>query len=394
VVGAGALGLSSALHLALLGRDVVVVDQADAGSQASGRAAGLFKCIQADEVRSALARRSIERALTFADWTGVPLPVQRSGSIAIARTDRHAAVLADEVEDSRRWGAEILDLEASDLHARSSFYRPSGPERMWWCPGDVYIEEPMSLVEAYLAACRGLGVEVREREEVIGVDVAAGEIAAVHTTSGRIEAGTLVDAAGAWTARVARLAGAWLPIAPIRHQLLITQPSAEVDPGDPIVRVVDSAVYIRPARGGLMLGGFEADPLPIEPGRGFGTDDVPLDLGVLRRMADAVQAEIPAMRDAPVAEHRGGMFTMVPDGRFLAGPVPGVDGLWVASGCNGSGFSSSLGIGEALAAQIAGVPSFVDLTPLAPARHSRMEDDELVKAAIWQYAHYYDPADA
>ena len=394
MVGAGALGLSSALHLALLGRDVVVVDQADAGSQASGRAAGLFKCIQADEVRSALARRSIERALTFADWTGVPLPVQRSGSIAIARTDRHAAVLADEVEDSRRWGAEILDLEASDLHARSSFYRPSGPERMWWCPGDVYIEEPMSLIEAYLAACRGLGVEVREREEVIGVDVAAGAIAAVHTTSGRIEAGTLVDAAGAWTARVARLAGAWLPIAPVRHQLLITPPSAEVDPGDPIIRVVDSAVYIRPARGGLMLGGFEADPLPIEPDGGFSTDDVPLDLGVLRRMADAVRGEIPALREAPVAEHRGGMFTMVPDGRFLAGPVPGVDGLWVASGCNGSGFSSSLGIGEALAAQITGAPSFVDLTPLAPARHSRMEDDDLVKAAIWQYAHYYDPADS
>src|SRR5215470_10417348 len=124
------MGLSVALHLALLGQDVVVVDRAEAGSQASGRAAGLFKCIQADEVRSALARRSIERAMTFADWTGVPLPVQASGSIAIARTERHAAVLATEVADSRRWGAEILDLDPSDLPARSSFYRPSGSERI------------------------------------------------------------------------------------------------------------------------------------------------------------------------------------------------------------------------------------------------------------------------
>src|SRR5262249_51929107 len=371
VVGAGALGLSTALHLALLGRNVVVVDRAEAGSQASGRAAGLFKCVQADEVRSALARRSIERALTFADWTGVPLPVQRSGSIAVARTDRHAAVLATEVEDSRRWGAEILDLDASELPARSSFYRPSGSERIWWCPGDIYIEEPMSLVEAYLAACRGLGVEVREREEVIGVDVAAGAIAAVHTTSGRIEAGTLVDAAGAWSARVARLAGAWLPIAPVRHQLLITEPSAEVDPGDPIVRVVDSAVYIRPARGGLMLGGFEADPLPVDVSResaSFSTDDGPLDLGVLRKLSDQVAAEAPVAVSAPVAEHRGGLFTMSPDGRFMAGPVPGVDGLWVASGCNGSGFSSSLAIGEALASWITSGAAPGGMEALAPGR--------------------------
>ena len=50
-----------------------------------------------------------------------------------------------------------------------------------------------------------------------------------------------------------------------------------------------------------------------------------------------------------VATHRGGLFTMTPDGRFVAGPVLEVPGLWVASGCNGSGFSSSLAIGEALA---------------------------------------------
>jgi glycine/D-amino acid oxidase-like deaminating enzyme len=43
----------------------------------------------------------------------------------------------------------------------------------------------------------------------------------------------------------------------VRHQLLITEPTAQVDPADPIIRVVDAAVYLRPARGGLMFGGFE-----------------------------------------------------------------------------------------------------------------------------------------
>ena len=59
--------------------------------------------------------------------------------------------------------------------------------------------------------------------------------------------------------------------------------------------------------------------------------------------------EVPLAAGVPVAEHRGGLFTMSPDGRFVAGPVPDVSGLWIASGCNGSGFSSSPAIGEALA---------------------------------------------
>jgi glycine/D-amino acid oxidase-like deaminating enzyme len=80
VIGAGALGLSTALHCALAGRSVVVVERWTAGSQASGRAAGLFKSVQADELRTRLARRSIEKAVSFADWAGVPLEVARPGA--------------------------------------------------------------------------------------------------------------------------------------------------------------------------------------------------------------------------------------------------------------------------------------------------------------------------
>ena len=70
VIGAGALGLSTALHCAMAGRSVAVVERHTAGSQASGRAAGLFKSVQADELRTRLARRSIAKAITFADWAG------------------------------------------------------------------------------------------------------------------------------------------------------------------------------------------------------------------------------------------------------------------------------------------------------------------------------------
>ena len=107
VIGAGALGLSTALHCALLGRSVIVLDRRAPGSQASGRAAGLFKSVQGDEIRTRLARRSIEKARSFADWAGVPLPVAQSGSLLVARSPGHKALLAAEAAQSRGWGVAL-----------------------------------------------------------------------------------------------------------------------------------------------------------------------------------------------------------------------------------------------------------------------------------------------
>jgi len=404
VIGAGALGLSTALHCALLGRSVVVLERDTAGSQASGRAAGLFKSVQADELRTIIARRSMDRALSFGDWAGVPLEVTRSGSFLVARTDAHRAYLRTEARYSAGWGVDVTEAAPGTLAEAVSYYQGDGTELALWCPEDCYIEEPMSLVTAMAAACVKLGVEVAEGEPVAeiglagrGTDAGAGRGAEVRTARRSIHAGVVVDAAGAWTRQVAELPGADVAVTPVRHQLLITEPapaSAAVSAAQPIVRVVDAAVYLRPARGGLMLGGFEADPVPVDPRArpaSFRTGDLELDLDVLTKMAGQVASEVPLAGELPVAEHRGGLFTMTPDGRFVAGPVPDAPGLWVASGCNGSGFSSSLALGEALAAWICDVPGRLDISALAPARFGALTDEALISAGTWQYAHYYDP---
>jgi glycine/D-amino acid oxidase-like deaminating enzyme len=73
----------------------------------------------------------------------------------------------------------------------------------------------------------------------------------------------------------------------------------------------------------------------------------------------------------------------------VLGPVPDVPGLWVASGCNGSGFSSSLALGEALAQWIAGTPG--EVAALGPGRFGLLTDEALIRDGVWQYEHYYDP---
>ena len=394
VIGAGAFGLSTALHCALLGRFVIVVERDTAGSQASGRAAGLFKSVQADELRTWLARRSIDLAVSFGDWAGAELPVARSGSFLVARTRQHRAYLLSEAARSQAWGADVREAAPLDLARRVSYYHGSAAEFVLWCPEDVFIEEPMSLVRAYLAACVAHGVEVLESEEAVSLPVSGGRVTGVETTARSITAGlAVVDAAGAWVRQVADLAGGRVAVAPVRHQLLITEPSAELDPAEPITRVADAAVYLRPARGGLMFGGFETGPQPVDPRAqppSFRTGDVPLDLGVLRKLAAQVADEAPLASAGPVAEHRGGLFTMSPDGRFVVGPVPDVPGLWIASGCNGSGFSSSPAIGEALAGWITGGEP-VGLAALSPGRFPPLTEELLIEKGSWQYAHYYDP---
>ena len=351
IIGAGALGLSTALHCAIAGRSVIVVERETAGSQASGRAAGLFKSVQADELRTRLARRSIDLAVSFGDWAGVPLPVTRSGSYLVARTGAHREYLRTEASQSAGWGVALREADASEIADKVSYYEQSASTTFaLWCPEDVYIAEPIELINAYVAAARLRGVEVLEHESVTAITLSGREVAGVETSRRSITCPVVVDAAGAWTRQVAEFAGAAVALAPVRHQLLITEPT-DISQADPIVRVVDAAVYLRPARGGLMVGGFETGPLAFDVSAP--PAETPLDRAVLDGLAEHVGSEVPMAR-RPVAEHRGGMFTMSPDGRFVLGSVPDVPGLWVASGCNGSGFSSSPALGEALAGQITG----------------------------------------
>jgi len=398
VVGAGAFGLSTAFHLARLGvRRVALVDRFAPASQTSPRAAGLFKLIQADETRTRLASLSIQKVTRFREETGVPLEIVRSGSLMVARTPEHAGFVRGEARQSQAWGVDVRLVDGVEAHRLMPFLEAQGLLAACYTPGDVYVEEPSSLLEAYLEACRRQGVTLVPDTPVTGIQVNRGHVEGVVTRGGEIRTPIVVDAAGAWSRAVAELAGVRAPVVPVRHQLFITEPIAGMRPDYPIVRVVDTAVYVRPARGGLMLGGFEADPMPVDPlVQGFSVNDVPLDMEVLTRLAGTVTHQVPAIRKTAVREHRGGLFTMTSDGTFLVGPAPEVRGFWSATGCNGSGFSFSPAIGQVLAEWITtGTPS-IDLSALQPARFAgtALDDERLRATAVWQYAHYYDPAPA
>ena len=124
---------------------------------------------------------------------------------------------------------------------------------------------------------------------------------------------------------------------------------------------------------------------------GFDIAQLDLDLGVLRALVDEVIEHFPVLRTARVAVHRGGAPTMTPDGRPILGRVPGLDGLYVASGCCVGGLSLSPAAGRALADLIVDGKSDPDLGPLSVERfRGRWEDAaDLEAACVGQYARRY-----
>jgi 4-methylaminobutanoate oxidase (formaldehyde-forming) len=297
------------------------------------------------------------------------------------------------VEGGQAQGLDIALVTHREAHELAPFLQPERALAIWYTASDLYLE-PGDLPRAYLRAAQRLGATVLPHTPAIAIGTRAGSVERVVTVQGEIETPVVVDTAGAWTRIVAQMADVQVPLAPTRHQLYITEPLPGIRVEQPIVRVLDYNIYVRPERGGLMVGGYEPDPLQVD-GRSLSTDfqisDLALDITPLRRLSELVYDEFPLLRTARVAELRGGLPTMTPDGRHIVDQVPAVAGFFVASGCCVGGLSISPAVGAVLADWVVdGKPPF-DLSPLRLDRFGAFAQDEeqLRQACLWRYAHHY-----
>jgi 4-methylaminobutanoate oxidase (formaldehyde-forming) len=394
IIGSGSFGSSLAYHLAAAGQtDVVLVEKFEIASQTSPRAAGLTQQIRSSKNLARMAMLAVRKITRFAEETGEPMAYFQSGSVKMARTARDAAQLRAEIAHGTEIGLEIREIDAADLAELAPYAKPAGVEMLWFTPSDVFLE-PVQLPRGYAAAAAKRGATIRTGTAVTRILRDGDRVTGVETTNGTIHAPVVVDAAGAWARGIAAEAGIHVPVVPVRHQLMITAPIPGVLPSMPICRVVDTNVYVRPDKGGLMLGGYEDAPWPFDLAgqpETFQVTDLELDLDVLRKLASTVQEIFPAFQTTPVAEHRGGLPTMTIDGKQIVGPVPNAPGLFVASGCCVGGLSISPAIGQLLSELILTGQSSLPLGELAIDRFGPGLDDpdRLRELAVACYAGMY-----
>jgi glycine/D-amino acid oxidase-like deaminating enzyme len=381
VVGSGAFGASAAYHLARRGARVAVLDRAALASQTSPRAAGLSSQVRATPALTKLAQRAVVKLGAFTEETAQPLRFTQSGALKIARSERDAEQLAREVARGAAAGVPIEFVSVAEARQRLPILGERGIVAITWSSTDCNVE-PSELPLGYCRAAEKLGAVMLPHTPALGFEIGAGGIEGVRTPSGTIATHMVVDAAGGWARLVATQLGGALAVVPTRHQLLITEPIPGVGPEFPIARVIDANVYVRHERGGLMLGGYEPDPLQLDMTSlppSFDIAELPLDIEVLWALARRVSEQFPIFQDPAirVAEHRGGLPTLTTDDRYLAGPLPGVAGAWVMSGCCVGGLSVSPALGEAMAEwMLDGTPS-LDLSEISTARFAGRDLDEV-----------------
>jgi 4-methylaminobutanoate oxidase (formaldehyde-forming) len=393
VIGSGAFGSAAAYHLARRGAAVVLLDQHALASQTSPRAAGLTSRAAPTPIMARLRDEAGAALERFEAEMGRSVDYHRSGSLKAAYTDAGEARLHSDLGVARGLGIETALVSAAEAEQLAPHFVPGKARAIAYVPSDGWLD-PARVAIGFAERAIELGARARPFTPVTGLLVEGGRVAGVRTAAGEVRAPKVVDAAGAWTARVAAGAGVRLPLVPVRHQLFISEPIPGVAPLQPIVRLLEASVYVRYERGGLMFGGYEDAPRVVDAASlpaGFQIADLELDLGVLRGLLDEVGEHFPVLRAAKVAIHRGGLPTLTPDGFPVLGPVPGLEGLHVASGCCVGGLTLSPAAGRALADLLLDGRSDPDLAPLSVERfRGRFEDPSALQAVcVEHYARKY-----
>ncbi|HMA23471.1 MAG TPA: FAD-binding oxidoreductase, partial [Gemmatimonadaceae bacterium] len=191
-----------------------------------------------------------------------------------------------------------------------------------------------------------------------------GRVRRVVTPGGAIETSAVVIAAGPWSAQVGALAGADLPIQPIRRQIAVTNPMPGLRADFPFVIDFSRALYFHREGAGILTGMSNRDERP-------GFDTTVDESWRLTHLENAV-ARLPMLADADLLAEWAGLYEVTPDDQPIVGHLPQADGLFVVAGFSGHGLMHGPGAGLLMAEEILdGRAHTIDIDPL---RWSRFAD--------------------
>jgi glycine/D-amino acid oxidase-like deaminating enzyme len=394
IIGGGIFGCSIAYHLAKKGqRQVVLLEKNVIASGTTPMAAGLVPQLRASEGLTRAITYSVELYENFAAETACPPVFQQVGSMKVALTEARVQELAAHVALGKRLGIDIDFLLPAQAQRLVPTLCLEGIRAMTFAPRDGFVNPHLAAV-GFATAAHRLGVTIFTHTPVRGVTLHAGGEHAVYTAQGEIRTPIVVDAAGAWARSLGEDFGVRIPVTPLRHQYFITAPLPGVSSTQPVIRFPDLNAYMRQENGGLLVGGFESTPLSVdmrELPATFEIRDTPADTTVLQHFQTALQPYVPILAESFWVAERRGLPTMTPDGEFLLGDIPGVPGLYIASGCCVTGVSAAPVLGKLLAELIVDGQSSLDISTMHISRFGTEYETNarLRQACESAYAHYY-----
>jgi glycine/D-amino acid oxidase-like deaminating enzyme len=412
VIGGGIVGAAAAYFLAKKGVSVALLEKGQVAGEQSSRNWGWCRQQNRDERELPLMKESMALWASLDAEAGADLGFRRTGLIYVTKDPKELATWESWVNMAQPFqvGSRML----SPAEAREM--TPGNPQD--WI-GGVYSPqdgraEPAMAAPVLAETARKHGATVHQNCAVRGIETTAGRVSGVATEAGRIQAGSVLCAAGAWASMFCRRHGIKFPQAGIRSTVFATTPGAEVAPGGlvtpdfTLTRRLDGGYIVaaqdrgrldvtmqglryarqfwplfRERRKSLKIGigrsflegpeaplaswSFDA-PTMFERHRVYAP---PADTSIVEPALRRVIAAYPALEGLRMARIWGGWIDSTPDSVPVISAIDSLPGFFLAAGFSGHGFGIGPGAGRLAADLVAGDPPVVDPTPF---RHSRLVD--------------------
>jgi sarcosine oxidase subunit beta len=229
IIGGGVIGVAIACELAEVGvTDVVLLDKGPLGGGSTSKAAGGVRAQFSDRVNIELAARSLETFAGFKERFGQDIDLHTPGYLFLLDAAADVADFEASVRLQNSLGVPSRIITAREAQAMCPLASMDGVLAAAYSPTDGHCS-PESVVLGYASAARRGGARLYPGRAAVGIDLDGTRITGVRTAGdGRIATGTVICAAGAWSREVGQWAGVDLPVAPLRRQILVSEPLAGI----------------------------------------------------------------------------------------------------------------------------------------------------------------------
>jgi sarcosine oxidase subunit beta len=365
IIGSGIVGSSVAYHLAQRGcRNVLVLErEAHQGKGSTGKSMGGVRAQFTTPVNIQMSKYSIDFFSKFDEVVGHPADYRAHGYLFCATNEKHLAYLKANRERQNSYGVTNVEwVSPDDIVKMVPQLRVDDVLGGTFCPTDGFVD-PHSVMMGFMLNAREQGVRLWLDTTVTGIEVENDRIRTVQTSRGMIATKVLVNAAGAWAAQIAEMAGAELPVEPLRRQLVPTEPFDQLPQRFPMVIDMSTGFHFRREGKGILLAWNDPKETP-----GFKTE---FDETFVEKILTHAASRVPVLAEAGVNPRRAwaGLYEMTPDHHAIIGPAPNVEGLYFVNGFSGHGVMHSPASGKIAADLIlAGHSDLIDATQLSVER--------------------------
>jgi len=353
VIGAGIVGNSVVHHLAELGwRDMVQVDKGPLPNPggSTGHASNFIFPVDHNKEMTHLTLDSQRQYEEMGVNTA-------SGGIEVARTGARMEELRRRMTSARTWGIESHLLSPAEVKERVPFINEEIILGGFYTPSVSVVDSLQAGTLMRESAVSKNALTVSPNTEVLDIETANRSVKAVITDRGRVEAEYVVVACGVWSPRIARMAGASIPLTPAVHQMIDVGPieilqATGNEIGYPIVRDMDTFCYERQTAGSMEVGSYAHRPIfhppdtipSIEESR-LSPTELPLSQDDFDPQLEQAMELMPMLGEAEMRYGINGLLSLTPDAMPLVGETE-VRNLW---SCAAIWIKEGPGTGRALA---------------------------------------------